>query len=264
MLNLDRQRAHLVGVIAWAGKLKAKLGPLLVAEGHRVHFRPTSNGVTMVGLLHHRPQRGLGGIKDLDRVTGNFEALFREHCQDIPQGRGTDEKELQSYLIREAHKNARHLEPINAAARVGGQKLDLVFVTDEIPLPGDQKNIVCDILALRRDEAGRQIPVVVELKSERALTRLLEQVGGYARLVDLHADLFAQLYAAMLGESVTFGGACEKVIVWPTPSGGGPEPRAAELAAVGVTVVGYEQDAERFELRIGVRGADCSGDMPRP
>ncbi len=204
----------------------------------------------MVGLLHHRPQRGLGGIRDLDRLVRDFEPLFREHCEEIPQGRGTNEKQLQSFLIREAHKHARHLEPLGAAAQAVGLKLDLVFVTDEIPLPGEEKNIVCDILALRSDEAGRQIPVVVELKSERALTRLLEQVEVYARLVDLHADLFAKLYAALLGEPVSFDGPCEKVNVWPALPGAGPEPRAAELAALGITVVGYEQEGERFAFRV--------------
>jgi hypothetical protein len=248
---LEQQRAHLIGVITWAQKIRTTLGSLLDAHGERVHFRPTSNGVTMVGLLHDRPQRGLGGIKDLDRLVTDFEALFHEHCEAIPQGRGTDEKQLQSFLIRQAYRHARHLEPIETAACAAGQPLDLVFITDEIPLPGDDGKIVCDLLALRRDEAGRQIPVVVELKSERALTRLLEQVEGYARLVDLHADLFARLFAALLGEPVTFDGPCEKMIVWPSLPGAAPEPRSAELAARGVVAVGYEQDGELFEFRVG-------------
>ena len=45
--------------------------------------------------------------------------------------------------------------------------------------------------------------------------RLVEQVHGYAKLVDLHADLFAQLYSALLGERVAFDGPTEKWIVWP-------------------------------------------------
>lgn len=248
--NTQQQRAHLLGVIAWAEKITTRLGPLLDAHGDRAHFRPTSGGVTMVSLLHERPQRGLGGIRDLDRLVSDFEALFREHCEGVSQGRGTDEKQLQSFLIREAYRDGRRMEPLNMAARVAGHALDLVFVTDEIPLPGDER-IVCDLLALRRDGAGHQIPVVVELKSERALTRLLSQVEGYARLVDIHADLFAQLYAALLGEPVTFGGACEKVIVWPALSRGAPDSRTTELAKRGVVAVGYEQDGERFEFRVG-------------
>jgi hypothetical protein len=248
---LEQQRAHLLGVITWADKIRTTLGPLLDAHGDRVHFRPTSNGVTMVGLLHDRPQRGLGGIRALSHITDNFEALFHEHCEAVPQGRGTDEKQLQSFLIREAYKHSRHMQPVTTAARAARLDLELVFVTDEIPLPGDDGKIVCDLLALRRDEAGRQVPVVIELKSERALTRLLSQVEGYACLVDLHADLFAQLFAALLGEPVSFGGPCEKVIVWPSLPGEGPEPGAAELTARGVVVVGYTQHGERFSFRVG-------------
>lgn len=58
---LEQQRAHLLGVITWAEKIRLTLGPLLEQQGHRAHFRPTSKGVTMVGLLHDQPQRGLGG-----------------------------------------------------------------------------------------------------------------------------------------------------------------------------------------------------------
>jgi hypothetical protein len=148
--TIDRQHTHLGAVIVWAEKLRAKLQPLLDANGHRVHFRPASGGVTMVGLLHHRPQRGIGGLRDLDQLVADFEVLFAKNCADIPQGRGTDEKELQSYLIREARRNGRHIEPLNAAFRGAGSPVDLVFITDEIPLPGDGEKTVCDILALLR------------------------------------------------------------------------------------------------------------------
>jgi hypothetical protein len=238
--TIDAQRDHLRQVVGWAEKLRGQLGPLLVTQGHRVHFRPTSQGVTMVGLLHDRPQRGHGPFKDLGRLATDFEAIFRQHCEDIPQGRGTSEKELQSHLLREAYQDGRRLRSLRNVG-LG----DLVFITDEIPMPGDTR-MVCDLLALRRDEQGRQIPVVIELKSERALTRLIEQVTGYASLVDLHATLFAQFFAALLGQPVAFTGPCEKVIVWPAVAGGGPEPRRDELAAQGVSVAGYRQEGERF------------------
>lgn len=49
------QRAHLEATVRWARQLRAVLQPLLDAHGSRVHFRPSSRGVTMVGLLHeHR------------------------------------------------------------------------------------------------------------------------------------------------------------------------------------------------------------------
>jgi hypothetical protein len=74
---------------------------------------------------------------------------------------------------------------------------------------------------------------------------------GSALIRDLPVLCGADEVVGASPSMVTFGGACEKVIVGPVPAGGGPEPRAAELAAMGVTVVGYEQDAERFEFRMG-------------
>lgn len=61
--------------------------------------------------------------------------------------------------------------------------------------------MVCDSLALRRDHE-RSMPVLLELKDDRQLTRLVEQVDGYSKLVDEHAGLFGELYGALLGEPV--------------------------------------------------------------
>lgn len=244
----EQQRAHLEAVLGWARQLRGKLSPLLDAHGDRVHFRPTSRGVTMVGLLHERPQRGLGGIQDLDHLRDHFEDLFARHCRDIDQGRPTCEKQLQSFLIREAYQNDRRLLSLNQASRDSGAPVELRFVTDELPLPTDQGKVVCDLLALRVDGEGHQIPVVIELKTERQLTRLVEQVTTYARLVDQQAVLFAQLYEALLGQPVSFAAPCERWIVWPAV--GDREPRAAELAALGVRSAGYEVKGAGFSLRM--------------
>ena len=55
---------------------------------------------------------------------------------------------------------------------------------------------------------------------------------GYAKLIDEHADLFAELFSALLGEQVTFAGRTEKWIVWPA-AGTGSDPREEELGAKG-------------------------------
>src|SRR4051794_29487776 len=94
-LHMDlktEQRARLEATIGWARRIRAGLQPLLDAHGGRVHFRPSSTGVALVGLLHDRPQRGKSGIKDLDRLAVNFETMFATHCCDIDQGRATGEK----------------------------------------------------------------------------------------------------------------------------------------------------------------------------
>lgn len=97
---------------------------------------------------------------------------------------------------------------------------------------------MCDILALRRDD-GRSTTVLLELKDARMLTRLVEQIGGYSKLVDEHADLFAELFGALLAEPVMFDAPTEKWIVWPA-AGPGPDPREEELRAKGIRVVECE------------------------
>lgn len=253
----DLQRRRLQATIEWARKIHTTLQHLLDAHGDRVHFRPSSTGVAMVGLLPDRPQRGKSGITNLARVATEFEAVFAAHCRDVPHGRVTGEKALQSFLIRESRKNGRRLVPINAASLGTDDPVELVFVTDEIPLPMVGGKVVCDILALRRD-AGRSTPVLLELKDARMLTRLVEQVEGYAKLIDEHADLFAELFGALLGEPVTFDGPTEKWIVWPA-AGAGADPREQELRARGIRVVGYEVDGDRYGFRVGPKGLASHG-----
>lgn len=203
----------------------------------------------MVSVLHDRPQRGKGGITDVDGLARDFEAMFGAHCRDIDQGRPTGEKALQSFLIREAYKNGRRLVPINIASKQTTEPVELVFVTDEIALPIAGGKIVCDLLALRRD-GGRCTPVLLELKDDRMLTRLVQQVEGYAALVDEHAALFSALYSALLGEDVRFDGPTEKWIVWPD-AGVSSDPREEELAMKRIRVVGYKERAGEYRMRVG-------------
>ena len=242
------QRQRLLATIERARKVRATLQPLLDAHGDRVHFRPSSTAVAMVGLLPDRPQRGKSGITNLARVVADFEAAFAAHCRDIEHSRITGEKALQSYLISEAQQNGRKMVPINAASQGTDDPVELVFVTDEIPLPVQGGKIVCDILALRRD-GGRSTPVLLELKDARMLTRLVEQVEGYAALIDEHADLFGELFAALLGEPVKLDGPTEKWIVWPA-AGAGADPREEELRAKGVRIVGYEVDGDGYRFKV--------------
>jgi hypothetical protein len=205
----------------------------------------------MVGLLPDRPQRGKSGITNVDGLAGGFEEMFNAHCRNIEQGRLTGEKALQSFLIRESYTHGRSLEPINAASQQTDEPVELVFVTDELALPLEAGKIVCDVLALRRD-GGRSTPVLLELKDDRMLSRLVEQVEAYSALVDEHADLFAGLFGALLGEDVRFDGPTEKWVVWPS-AGPGKDPREDELATKRIRVVTYEARHGAYAVRVGRR-----------
>lgn len=247
-----QQRERLGKIIASARRLRAELQPLLNLHGDRVHFRPTSKGITMVGLLPERPQRG-EHFSNVARLTQNFEVLFDTHCRNVEHGRATGEKALQSSLISEAQANGRRLVSLSSASVATDDPVDLWFITDEIALPVDGGKSVCDLLALRRD-GDRCTPVLIELKDSRQLTRLVDQVNGYAKLIDEHADLFAELFGALLGESITFDGPTEKWIVWPAASTG-PDRRTQELLARGIRLGAYILENGRYSFVVGPRSA---------
>ena len=237
-------------VLASAGEIGAKLSGLLASQDGRVHFRPTDSGITMVGLLPGRPQRGKGGYA-AEGILEGFEEKFRKHCVDIPQGRPTPEKQLQSFLIGNAYRHGRRFEALIAGGDGSGRFEDVIFITDEIPMEAGGRKIVCDLLALRRTR-GRSIPVLIELKSRRAMTELVGQLTAYSAAMDKHAEEFVQLYSALLGEKVHFDAPTEKWLVWPGPDDRpGPDPRQDELTAKGIGVIQYVSADSGFSFRVG-------------
>ncbi len=255
----EQQRQHLEAVTRWAERIRETLGRVLEAHGDRVHFRPASQGVAMVSLLPHRPQRGKSGLRDLGRVARDFEALFEKHCRDVAQGRETGEKALQSFLISEAYRNGRTMVSLNDASRNTNEPVELVFVTDEIPVPIKSGKIVCDILALRRD-GGRSTPVLIELKNSRMLTRLVEQVESYSALLDEFSEEFEALYTAILGEPIRFDAVAERWIVWPS-SGRHPDPHGNFLAEKRIRLAAYTKVENSFSFMVGIgrpRGSLCN------
>jgi hypothetical protein len=251
-VNAEQAR-RLEQTITWAQKIRRLLSSVIDQHGDRVHFRPSSTGVSMIGLSHTRPQRGKSGFTNIERLASDFETLFEEHCVDIDQGRETGEKALQSFLIRDAYTHGRVMHAINVASLETTAPAELTFVTDEISLPLEGGKIVCDLLALRR-EGPRAIPALLELKDSRMLSRLVEQVESYAKLIDTHADLFARLYSELLGTKVQFDAPTEKWIVWPGPVDE-REPRETELATRGIRTVTYAQRGEEYRLRVGSAAA---------
>ena len=264
----DDQKKRLQDIIHWARKIREYLQDLLETKDpkedrtHPVHFRPTANGVTMVGLLLERPQRGESGIRDLKRLADDFANnnadQFKRYCENIEQGRPTPEKRLQSYLIDDAYRDSRKMKALNKASESAVTPVELQFVTDEIFLPTEKSKIGCDILALRKTEDG-SVPVLIELKSGRDMKEAIEQVEKYSGIVDEHAEDFAKLYHALLGsdfDNLEFVKSCEKWVVWPGLGDGpsDPDPREGDFSAKGIRLVSYYEDDKelgRYEFRVG-------------
>jgi len=221
----------------WAARARETLTGV---GGGRVHFRPSSGGVSMIGLHPDAPQQGSLARRDLGPFRADFAGIYARDCLR-PPGRVVPEKHLQSFLVGEALQNDRAMRSLDAAT---GQKLR--FITDELAIVREDGKLVCDLLALRVD-GGRCTPVVIELKTERQLKRLVEQVSAYAALVDRHRKAFSVLFSAVLGAPLQLEGPTEKWIVWPPrPTGG--EPHAEPLAAQGIGVLTYERVGAGYSL----------------
>ena len=246
-----RREKRLSNLLRWSKEIQAPLRTLHEKYGHDVHLRPTSKGVTLLGLTPERPQRGKSGFRNLSRLVENFEQLFAEHCQPADHGRPTPEKALQSALIRNAYMQERVMSLLGDATKNTNDEVAPIFVADELALPTEGGRVVCDIFAVRALGGGVFRPMVIELKSKREMTRLIEQVGVYASLVEEHATAFAALAKVLLERDVQLEQKCERWIVWPEGRKGQPDRREGELAEHGIRVVTYEAVGGGFVFRAG-------------
>ena len=120
-MNYDEgRREQLRKTTLWAAKAREELGGIQQDHAGRVHFRPASQGVAMVGLLPERPQRGKSGIRNLGRLREEFEERFQRDCVDIEHGRPTPEKALQSWIIADALRNEREMKLLAVGSELGG------------------------------------------------------------------------------------------------------------------------------------------------
>jgi len=235
-------------ITANARDIREKLSGLLTEHSGKVHFRPTSSGITMVGLLPDRPQRGKGGYS-ADKLLRDFDVEFRAHCVETSQERQTPEKQLQSFLVADAYLHSRELAAL--ARPDGADDGELVFVTDEIAVQDDSGKLVCDLLALRRGEGG-DVPVILELKSKREMARLVHQLKAYSACMEKYTPFFERLFTETLGDDVCFSGPPEKWLVWPGMNRG-HDLRERELADSGIGVIQYWENDSSFDFHIGAR-----------
>ena len=245
---------HFNRVLQYAQDICQKLyHPIIIPHEGKVHFRPTGNGITMVGLLEDRPQRGRGGYS-ADRLIDNFDEQFRKYCIDIEQGRNTPEKKLQSYLISNAYLNDRKMKVLVDSD--SSQQLstgNLLFITDEIRMPYKSEHKTCDILALRI-EGNDTVPLIIELKPERKMKELVHQLEDYAEVMTIHQRFYENLYSALLGRKIAFTALPEKWLVWPPLKKELPmvsDRREKELAEKKIGVIQYIDDNGCFSFHVG-------------
>jgi hypothetical protein len=231
-----RQAARLEEILPWA-RLAGALRGIYRPGEQLVHLRPSGRGIRLVDLHPDRPQLDRGLIARHDGAAEKLHELLAVTQVGSP-GRATPEKRLQSWLLTEAYR---------ANGTVASLAPDLLLVTDEQRLPvADEGDCVCDLLGVRGTA-----PVVIELKSARQMTRLIEQLRVVASVVDAHRPRFADLFGAVLGRAVTLDRPCERWLVWPAAPGHVVDPRGDELARQGIQVVSYTAADDGYGFTIG-------------
>jgi hypothetical protein len=231
------QMARLDSIEAWARRIQEELHG--VGDHAPVYFRPGSRGIGMVSIDPDRPQVGKSGISNLKALSDGFDDMYQKHCLEGP-GRPTPEKRLQSYLIAHALKHDRRMHCLEYPGE------EIYFITDEISLPTYDGKMVCDVLAAVRMNGG-WCPMLIELKSERAMKRLIEQLDGFSNLIERHLDAFGRLASTMLGTSIQWSGSTKKMLVWPATDKP-VDPRASELDRLGIRCVGYRDNGADIDL----------------
>lgn len=233
----EAQQAHrLDRTLPWA-TLTHQLRDIWRPEAGRIHLRPSAMGITVVDLSPSRPQLWCGDIASHRTARDRLAQILASPPVAGPL-RQTGEKELQSWLIAEAYRNGgvlTHLAP------------NMHFVTDEQHFAAEPKGFVCDLLAVRRTPSAT-IPVAIELKDKRLLTRLVQQVTNTAGVVDAQRDRFSHVFSAILGMEVKLDAACERWILWPANGQHAVDPWAGKLAAQGIEVRGYRADRGNFSI----------------
>jgi len=130
-------------------------------------LRPSVNRISAISCCGKTPQLGFSGIK-----LGKLQEILE--TQLSPPRRKTPEKQLQSWLIRQALASGGRLKALDDV--LGGEWW---FVSDEIALTTASKiKLVADLLLVRVDAGELASLVNFELKSKRAM-ETFEQVISF-------------------------------------------------------------------------------------
>ena len=188
-----------------AHSLNQNYKPLLLEAN--VHFRPSVNSMSLVSLSAEKPELGVQCNLAKYNQPDDLQMLILRDVEKInakliPQ-RPTPEKELQSWIIKYALSNSDSL-PFDH---------NIKFITSELAIYNkSNQRIVTDILGYNQDT--NQL-CVIELKSDRLLKRLIEQVENFESIIRENFEFFEKLVSlyGLTNEKVP-SREVMKIIVW--------------------------------------------------
>ena len=172
-----------------------------------VHFRASLNSLSLISISEDKPELGVKCSLSKYQSSNKIEELIKEdinkiNSKSIPK-RNTPEKKLQAWIINNALIH-QHQLPFNH---------DIKFITSELAIKDEEGKVVTDILGYNL--ATNQL-CIIELKSDRLLKRLIEQVNSFEIIINENPQFFSELLAihGYQWQNESSNSVC-KIVVWP-------------------------------------------------
>lgn len=167
-----------------------------ILKKRELHCRGGRSSMSLISISKEKPEIGFPGLKTEGAVLRKIDEWESLKRPDRP----TPEKKIQAWLIKNAVNHENHYLKF-------GDKIK--FITSELSLiHNDGKKVVSDILGYSED-----CLFIIELKSDRSMTRLIEQVERFHSAVEDNKDFLSRLLR--LHGCEWNGKSTKKVIVWP-------------------------------------------------
>lgn len=168
---------------------------------NEVHFRANIHSLSLISISQAKPELGVT-CKNHPDWTSEILRSYIKQVKQLPEPkRYTPEKTLQAWIIKAAQKNNGNL-PFSDSIKL---------ITSELALSNDRgTKTVADIIGF--DVRSDQL-VIIELKSERQLKRLIEQVDNFEKIIQDNYTFFENLVA--LHGFNSMDSEIRKAIVWP-------------------------------------------------
>lgn len=257
-MSVDKQSMTREEIIKWrlakmremAEKMKGRDLTALAKAGK--YIRIGGEAYRAVSLNDDSPLCGFSDVKSmhLETIDNHFLNNIKPLDKDVLKNK--EERRLQCWLIKKALINNRD---IRSALDLNNSVYDeLIFALDEISLgdknhPHEEKEcpdiVRCDILAVGV-KGSSAFPVLIELKSNRAMKVLETQLENFCKEIITHKIEFSSLLESCTGKKVR----CDKprkMIVWPKNDSEQAITHRSELNEKKIDVIEYTVTGSNME-----------------
>lgn len=211
---------RLKNMIAFAKEMQKPLWDESLAATNDKYIRILGESCRAVSLNDLSPLCGYGGTgsKVVSNVIKHFDDAKREPIKLAGDDwKKKKERRLQSWIIKQGLMNGRDLlqSPIFNCLKTHFD--ELLFALDEVSFGDNNHNLPkivrCDLLAVGV-KGNNVFPVVIELKSNRALGDLIMQLANAEKEIDSHSNEIGELMKSLTKKNIS-DFAVRKVLVWP-------------------------------------------------